>query len=134
MGRGYFRAYPDSLARIKGNPVARRLTETDLFVAWTSALLAPAADSFFQKVEPGSIRPPGLREIGALAAGAAIRRQIVKANVHRQRHAFSKRDRLLGSHARQRGQHSARRIRQRRFHEALIEVMPKAQGEDRAAL
>ena len=104
MGRGYFGAHPGSLVRIEGDPVARRLTETSLSFDRTSALLAPAADSFLQKVDPGNIRPPGFREIGAFAAGSAIGRQIVKANVHRQRHAFSECDRLLGSHARQRRQ------------------------------
>ena len=39
--------------------IARRLTENDLFFAWLAALLAPAADSFFQKVDPGNVRPPG---------------------------------------------------------------------------
>ena len=59
MGRGYFGDHLHSLLRIEGDPIARRLTENDLFFAWLAALLAPAADSFFQKVDPGNVRPPG---------------------------------------------------------------------------
>jgi hypothetical protein len=59
MDRGYFGDHLHSLLRIEGDPIARRLTENDLFFAWLAALLAPAADSFFQKVDPGNVRPPG---------------------------------------------------------------------------
>src|SRR5215470_10024731 len=100
----------------------------------SAALLTPAANSFVDEIDPGSVRLPSLGKLGAVAARAAFCRQIRKTQVHRQRDTLAESDRLLCAQARQRFQHAARGVRQGRLHEAVIEVMAQAQREDRTAL
>ena len=71
-----------------------------------SGLLRQRRMPSFRKSASAASELPSLGEFGAFAARTAVGRQVVKADVHGQRHAFAKRDRLLGAHARQRRQHA----------------------------
>src|SRR5215831_21086146 len=126
-------ATPARCLRIHVSAAAEQLSACLAF-AWGTALQTPAANSFVDEIDPGSFRLPSLGKLGTVAARAALCRQIGETQVHRQRDTLAESDRLLGAQARQRFQHAARGVRQGRLHEAVIEVMPQAQREDRTAL
>src|ERR1700730_11832354 len=63
-------------------------------------LLPPASDAFVEEFGVAGVVLPGFGKFGAVAARTAIRRQVVKADAHRQRDAFAERDRLLCPHGR----------------------------------
>jgi len=74
-------------------------------------LLPPASDALVEEFGIARVALPGFGKFGAVAARAAILRQVVEADAHRQWNAFSERDRLLRPHGRQGLQHASRGIR-----------------------
>ena len=90
--------------------------------------------TLISKFDSSRIALPRFAEPRALTLRAPIGRNGLEGDTHRQRDAFSERDRLLDRQARERPQHAVARFRQRLLDEALIELIPQSERENGSTL